>query len=363
MTNSETESHPKPDKEQSAEAEKRDRSRKKIVAACFFLFFIVLWLVIHYFASALTSTVSAETGENRFRIVEIPSGGSVSDIARKLAEEGIISNQAVFKIAATIRRSTRDLKAGEYVFDTSMSPFEVLGQLEEGRIMLHEFTIPEGYTAKQISRRLHKMGLTDGEEFLSLVEDVGFCKELGIDGSTLEGYLFPDTYRMARGLPTKTVLHMMVDRFWTVCSKEVKDNFSLDDPGLRDIVTIASVIEKEAIYDMEKPLIASVIYNRLERKMPLQCDVTIRYPLDNYGVHLTYADLAIDSPYNSYLYPGLPPTPICSPGLSAIKAALSPSQTDYLYFVSMNNGHHKFSSSLTEHNEAVHKYQILNERG
>ncbi len=155
----------------------------------------------------------------------------------------------------------------------------------------------------------------------------------------------------------------MIGRFWSVWSREAGKKGPIEGHGLREIVTIASIIEKEALFDSEKPLVASVIYNRLDRNIPLQCDVTLRYPLDNYGTHLTYADLKMDSPYNSYLYTGIPPTPICSPGLSAIRASLEPAETDYMYFVSMNNGHHKFSLTLKEHNRAVHKYQILNERG
>jgi len=363
MIDSGDELQARPDMEKQALAEQREQRGKKIVAVGFFLFFVLLWLLVHCFSNALTSTVSAKTGEREFKVVEIPSGSSVSDIARTLAREHIVSSESAFKIAASIRRSTRDLKAGEYRFDTPMSLFDVLRHLEKGRVMVHKFTIPEGFTTKQISQRLHEMGLIDGSQFMALAEDAELCKDMGVDGPNLEGFLFPDTYRMAKGLPTKTVLRILVDRFFDVYSEEIRKDNVVRDPDLKDIVIIASIIEKEAIYDDEKPLIGGVIYNRLKRRMPLQCDVTIRYPLDNYGVNLTYADLKIDSPYNSYLYRGLPPTPICSPGLSAIQAALNPLDTDYLYFVSMNNGHHKFSTSLAEHNEAVYKYQVLNEKG
>jgi UPF0755 protein len=156
---------------------------------------------------------------------------------------------------------------------------------------------------------------------------------------------------------------VMIERFWAVWAREAGERIDADSPSLHEIVTVASIIEKEALFDEEKALIAGVIYNRLERGIPLQCDVTIRYPLDNYGTHLTYADLKMDSPYNSYRNTGIPPTAICSPGLTSISAALEPAETDYMYFVSMNNGRHKFSRTLEEHNRAVRKYQILNERG
>jgi UPF0755 protein len=363
MTDSGDELQGRPDVEKQTLAEQREERGKKIVALGFFFFFVLLWLLILCFSNALVSTISTKSGDHDFRVVEIPSGSSVSKIGRTLARENIITSAVAFKVAATIRRSTRDLKAGEYRFDTSMTLFDVLRHLEKGRVMVHEFTIPEGFTVKQISQRLNAMGLVDASQFLALAEDPAFCKKMGVDASILEGFLFPDTYRIARGLPTETVIRILVDRFFDVYSEEVRKDNTVSNPDLREIVIIASIIEKEAIYDDEKPLIGGVIYNRLKRRMPLQCDVTIRYPLDNYGVNLTYADLKLDSPYNSYLYLGLPPTPICNPGLSAIRAALNPLDTDFLYFVSMNNGRHKFSTSLSEHNDAVYKYQILNEKG
>ena len=363
MNDSQDEIQVQADTEEQTLAERREQRGKRIVAVGFFLFFVLLWLLIYCFTNILNSNVSAKTGEQDFKVVEIPTGSSVSDIARTLAREHIISSATVFKIAASIRRSTRDLKAGEYRFDTSLSLFDVLCHIEQGRVMVHKFTIPEGFTLKQIARRLQETGLIDGSQFLALAEDTEFCRDMGVSGPNLEGYLFPDTYRMAKGLPTKTVLRILIDKFFDVYSEEIRKSNAVRSPDLEKIVIIASIIEKEAIYDDEKPLIGGVIYNRLKRRMPLQCDVTIRYPLDNYGVNLTYADLKLDSPYNSYIYRGLPPTPICSPGLSAIRAALNPLDTDYLYFVSMNNGRHKFSASLSEHNEAVYKYQILNEKG
>ncbi len=345
------------------ENESPDHRRQKLIAVGFFVFFIILWLVIHLLQKALTRANTVEVGQSRFAVVEVAPGSSVSDIGDKLVSERLISSKFLFKLAAVTRRSTHDLKAGEYRFERSMSMLDVLSWLEQGRVTLHRFTVPEGFTFKEIAKLLGSMRLADEEEFMRLASDPEFCREAGVDGPNLEGFLFPDTYKIARGLSTKKVIRIMVDRFWSVCSGEIQEEVATSGLKLRDIVTIASIIEKESLYDDEKPLVASVIYNRLHRNMPLQCDVTIRYPLDNYGIHLTYADLRLDSPYNSYLNAGLPPTPICNPGLPAIRAALKPAKTDYLYFVSMNNGRHKFSSSLREHNEAVFKHQILNVRG
>ena len=363
MDNPETESQPTPDEEQSASNERAERKARKIVAVGFFLLVILLWLAVRCLNKALAAGSDAEAGHPRFKVVEITSGSALSDIAGRLASENVISSELLFKVAAIGRRSTRELKAGEYRFDTSMSLLDVLSRLEQGRVMLHEFTVPEGYTVRQIARRLDEYALADAEQFVQLAADAEYCKELGVDGPSFEGFLFPDTYKIAKGLSARDVLHIMVDRFWSAWSEETRRETAGGGSTLREIVTIASIVEKEALFDDEMPLIAGVIYNRLEKNIPLQCDVTIRYPLDNYGTHLTYADLKMDSPYNSYLYPGIPPTPICSPGHSALRAALNPAETDYLFFVAMNNGRHKFSSSLEEHNRAVHKYQILNERG
>jgi UPF0755 protein len=352
-----------PQGEQTLRSEASERRRLHIVTVGFFTFFIILWLIIHFINRALTNEGPAAGGQFRFRIVEIPTGSGLSDIADRLAAHGIIDCEFLFMVAATLRQSTRDLKAGEYSFETSMSLIEVLAWLEQGHVILHKFTIPEGFTIKQIGRLVGKLNLADEAEFMRLAEDPELCSELGVEEPSLEGYLFPDTYKIAKGLPTKKVIRIMVDRFRDICLGELREEIAASQYDLRDLLIIASIIEKEALFEDEEPLIAGVIYNRLRRNMPLQCDVTIRYPLDNYGAHLTYADLEMNSPYNSYLFSGLPPTPICNPGFSAVRAALNPADTNYFYFVSMNNGRHKFSESLEEHNKAVYKYQILNERG
>jgi UPF0755 protein len=340
------------------------RKRERIISILFFAFFLLLWLILYLLNRELFySGNHIEAGEPQFSIVQIKSGSSVAEIGATLASQGLIASELVFKGTAAIRGKARSLKAGEYRFDRSMSLLDILSFLEQGRVMLHKFTIPEGSTVEHIAELLAREGLADPRQILALGADERFCSELGFDGPILEGFLFPETYKIAKGLPAKHVVRIMVDRFWRVWSSETKERPDADKINLREIISIASIIEKEAIYDDEELLVSSVIYNRLDLAMPLQCDVTIRYPLDNYGADLTYADLHLDSPYNSYLYRGLPPTPICNPGLTAIRAALNPPKTDYLYFVSMNNGRHKFSTNLRDHNEAVYKYQVLKECG
>lgn len=343
--------------------EKRATFRKKVIAVAFFFFFIFLLILLHILNKSLTQKNLGAVEQPRYTIVDIEPGASVSDIANKLAAENVISDAFLFRALTAVRRSSDRLKAGEYRFERSMSMLEVLKWLESGHVMLHKFTVPEGFTIKQIAGLLEKKGLADADDFVRLANNPMYCEQLGVGGPNLEGFLFPDTYKIAKGLPTKRVIRIMVDRFWKAYSGELAELIRASGMSLREVVTIASIIEKEAIYDDEEPLIAGVIFNRLRINMPLQCDVTIRYPLDNYGVNLTYEDLRMDSPYNSYLNKGLPPTPICSPGLSAIKAVVQPADTNYYYFVSMNNGRHKFSTTYREHSEAVFKYQVLNERG
>lgn len=338
-------------------------SRKK-VAILFFGFFLLLWAVLYLLnREILRRRIPDQAADAQSVIVQINLGSSLSDIASALAERHLVRSQLLFTALARVRGTSRHLKAGEYEFERSMSLLDILNWLEEGRVILHKFTIPEGATVEQVARLLSKKRLADSEEVLALAQNKEFIQEMGLKSTTLEGYLFPDTYKIVRGLPARQVVRIMVDRFWEVWKAERANPADSGKIDIDKIIKIASVIEKEAIYDEEEFLISSVIYNRLRLKMPLQCDVTIRYPLDNYGMNLTYANLRLDSPYNSYLHRGLPPTPICNPGRNAIRAALNPPKTDYLYFVSMNNGHHKFSTNLKDHNKAVYKYQILNEVG
>ncbi|RJP23747.1 MAG: endolytic transglycosylase MltG [Candidatus Abyssobacteria bacterium SURF_5] len=344
-------------------SENKSRTRQKVVSILFFAFFILLWLLLYFVNRTMAWPQRVEAGHPRYVVVEVPPGSPVAEIAERLSTHQLISSELIFTMAAAVRGTTHRLKSGEYRFDRTMSLLEILTWLEQGRVMLHKFTVPEGSTVEQIAMLLSNKRLADPQEVLSLANDAAFCQELGLDSPSLEGFLFPETYKIAKGLSAESVLRIMVDRFWHVWIAETNKRPDADELNLRDIVSIASIIEKEAIYDDEELLIASVIYNRLKKKMPLQCDVTIRYPLDNYGVNLTYADLELDSPYNSYRNRGLPPTPICNPGRSAIRAALSPPKTDYLYFVSMNNKRHKFSTNLKDHNDAVRKYQVLNEVG
>jgi UPF0755 protein len=252
----------------------------------------------------------------------------------------------------------KELKFGDYQLSTGMAPVTVVRRLTAGSLAMRRLTIPEGLTITQITDRLERRGLASKAELIAASRNERLRAFAGVQNDTLEGFLFPDTYYISGEESPESLVRMMVHRFEEVYRQESVGSTVIEEYDVFDIVTIASIVEKEAFLDSEKPLIGGVIYNRLRNSMRLDCDVTIQYALDKFGRHLTYADLAYDSLYNSYIYKGLPPGPICNPGRLSLRAALHPEHTDYLYFVSMNNGAHHFSRTLPEHNEAVRKYQL-----
>jgi UPF0755 protein len=238
-----------------------------------------------------------------------------------------------------------------------MSAEEILTKLLAGRVVMHPITIPEGFTMAQIGQLLGQLDITDTAEFLRWSRDPEFIESLSIQAASVEGYLFPETYHFARGTKAKEVIRTMVDgvqRLWTVDWQEQAKRLNL---SLHEVLTLASVIEKETGVQEERELIAAVFHNRLRRKIPLQSDPTVIYGLTAFDGNLRKRDLSDSSPYNTYRVQGLPPGPIASPGAHSIRAALFPSRASYLYFVSRNDGTHYFSSSLAEHNRAVERFQ------
>lgn len=209
---------------------------------------------------------------------------------------------------------------------------------------------------EQIADLLDSKGLVNKQQFLSLAQDPALLEQYGIPGPTLEGYLYPDTYQLARGISPSTAIHTMVERFWMLVRPLKK---RAEDLGMEmeDVITLASIVEKETGLAGERATIASVFLNRLKRRMRLESDPTVIYGLKNFDGNLTRKDLSKPTPYNTYVIRGLPPGPIANPGLEAIKAVLYPAKTDYLYFVSKNDGSHHFSRTLSEHNRAVRMYQ------
>ncbi len=297
--------------------------------------------------------------DDRMRPVQlvVPEGATLDQTAGLLEDRGVIRFSLVFARMARIMGKDRSIRAGEYSLHSSMSPREILQMLCRGEVVLHKVTVPEGFTVKQIATLLEKRGFASREEILAESRKVGFIKAFGFEGDSLEGYLFPDTYHFAMGLPPGEILKAMLQRFHSVYGPALRAKQAENGRRLHEVVTMASIVEKETSSRKEMPLIASVMVNRLRVGMPLQCDPTVIYGIEGFDGNLTREHLRTPNPYNTYLNKGLPPGPICNPGLDALKAVLYPADTAYLYFVSKNDGTHLFSPTLKEHNRAVEKYQ------
>ena len=290
-------------------------------------------------------------------IVVIPEGSTYQQVATLLKREHLIRSRWAFLLLGKTHEIDRKIRPGEYELDGSMAPKEILGKLLAGRVILHPVTIPEGFTLAQIAEVLATQNVTDTDEFLKLVRDRPFIASLGIEADTLEGYLFPETYSFPRGTKAKDVIKTMVEGLFHVWGTDYQTQAAHLHLSLHQVLTLASVIEKETGAKEERELIAAVFHNRLRKKIPLQSDPTVIYGLPAFDGNIHKRDLSSRSPYNTYRVQGLPPGPIGSPGAQSIHAALFPAQASYLYFVSRNDGTHHFSSTLAEHNQAVEKYQ------
>jgi UPF0755 protein len=294
------------------------------------------------------------------KVVFIKKGTHLKKVSEVLEQEGIIKNRHFFVLLTTILGKKTKVKAGEYEFHTQMLPLEVLDALVKGQVKHHLVTIPEGYTLSQIAQLLEDLNLVDKKGFLQKASSSAFINALGLSqsaGPNLEGYLFPDTYHLFREMDSEEVIQMMVYQFKKVFGPDLVNRASELGISEKEVVILASIIEKETPLPEEKPLISAVFHNRLKRKIPLQSDPTVIYGIKNFNGNLTKEHLMRPTPYNTYLIAGLPPTPICNPGKDSLLAAVRPAPVPYLYFVSKNDGSHFFSSDIEEHNRAVWKYQ------
>ncbi len=291
------------------------------------------------------------------QIVEIPSGMAFTHVSHLLHEKELLGPEWFFQVLGRVQRLDRKIIPGEYELHAGMRPTELLKKLVEGELYQHSVTIPEGYNVVQIANILDQKGLADKREILRLTKDHKFIESLDIKASTLEGYLFPDTYRFARYMPPEYIVRSFVSRFREMVTPELEAQARSIEMTLQEVLTLASVIEKETGLATERSLVSGVFHNRLRRNIPLQSDPTVIYALEYFDGNIRKADLSVKSPYNTYKVRGLPPGPIANPGLASIQAALNPTPSDFVYFVSRNDGSHKFSATLAEHNKAVDKYQ------
>ena len=291
--------------------------------------------------------------------VEISRGMSSSAIAQRLAENGVVKNRIAFE-ALCRWKSPVTLQAGEYFFDRAATPMEVFRKLATGRVFVHVVIVPEGKTMDEIADLMEREGLTSRKEFLAAASDASPVRDLAPMARNLEGYFFPATYQFPRHITSERIVEAMVKRFREEWERLQKEENGADGKSVSAVVILASLVESEARVAEERPLVAGVFYNRLRLGMALQCDPTVIYALelaDKYGGALSAKDLQFRSPYNTYQNVGLPPGPIANPGEASLRAALHPSDTDYLYFVSNSQGGHVFSRTLAEHNENVARYR------
>jgi UPF0755 protein len=332
---------------------KRRSSPKRAIFISLSLFFLATLFVC--VASGLFFITPADKGGTN-QVIIVREGLSLKEVAGELDRKEIIKSKILFELWAELLGYSRKIKAGEYELGSHMPPKRILEKLIRGEVITYPVTVPEGYTVAQISQLLHEAGLIDKEEFLLLMDDPALLEHYGISAPSLEGYLYPETYHFARGISARSTIDAMVGRFWRVVSplKERMDEVGMDLP---DVMTLASIVEKETGLAEERPTIASVFLNRLKRGMRLESDPTVIYGIKKFDGNLTRKDLNRATPYNTYIIRGLPPGPIANPGLEAIRAVLYPATTDYLYFVSRNDGSHHFSKTLSEHNRAVRTYQ------
>ena len=296
------------------------------------------------------------------QVVEIPPDASFKTVAALLAQKGLIVSPFWFRLLGKVEDAERKIKPGEYDLHTKMRPPEILDALVKGKIIQYSVVIPEGFTAYQVGKVLNEASLADDAVITRLVRTPEFAKSLGIGAATLEGYLFPDTYSFPRHTKPEEILKTMVSRFRQVYTPDLQARATALNMTEREVITLASIIEKETGQDDERPLISAVFHNRLRKRYPLQSDPTVVYEMPEFDGKWTHALLGRSTPYNTYIHPGLPPGPIANPGLKSLVAALNPAPVPYMYFVSKNDGSHQFSATLDEHNRAVGHYQKKSSR-
>ncbi|HTX57902.1 MAG TPA: endolytic transglycosylase MltG [Candidatus Acidoferrales bacterium] len=312
----------------------RSRVAGAFIVAGFLLVFgaLAAWFVTVFMDRALPT-------ENTQ--VVVPRGSTLADIAELLQSHGVIVNALAFRVLARVQHEDAEVRAGAYAFAPHTTAAQILNQLVTGGAQVATWvTIPEGFTAAQIAARLQ-------------AEGVGRAADFRRSFRGHEGYLFPSTYLIPLAATPEQVTRMLTDQFSKELPSDARQRARALHVTIAQAVTVASLVEREAKVEADRPMIAAVIYNRLRLGMPLQVDATIEYALPEYKTQLSYHDLRINSPYNTYEHPGLPPTPIANPGLPSLEAALDPAKTDALYYVYCGNGHHVFAKTFAEHQANV----------
>ncbi len=310
-----------------------------------------LWNIHNYGLTPLNT-------DQRLKDITILKGENFSTVLDKLLDGEIINQPVKFKILARLKKYDKKIKAGDYRFSPSMIPVKILKIMEKGEVSFYKVTIPEGYNLKQIASVMAESGLVDQKKFIKLSKDPSYVRQKKIAAETFEGYLFPDTYFFAKTALCEEIISMMLKRFQSKITTEMRNQAKNMNMSIHQIITIASIIEKETGAPFERPVISSVFHNRLKKGMRLQSDPTVIYGIKGFDGNITRKNLKAATPYNTYVIKGLPPGPIANPGIESIKAALYPAETGFLFFVSKKNRTHKFSTNIRDHNKAVRKYQL-----
>jgi UPF0755 protein len=315
-------------------------SRARIVASVAALLALLIGGAIVVWSSIVFLDRSLPTDALQ---VVIPRGSSLADIASLLQERGVIANALAFRVLARMQHDDTDVRAGAYAFAPHATSAEILNQLQTGGAQVATWvTIPEGFTARQIAQRLQDEGIGKAGAYADAFHGH-------------EGFLFPSTYLIPLAATPAQVARMFTDQFAKELPADARARAHALHVSVPQAVTVASLVEREAKIEQDRPMIAGVIYNRLRLHMPLQVDATIEYALPAHKTELSLRDLQVDSPYNTYQHAGLPPTPIANPGLPSLEAALNPAKTDALYYVYCGNGHHIFAKTLAQHQANVER--------
>jgi UPF0755 protein len=312
-------------------------------------------LILVHFYTALFVPPSKETV---WKEVQVTDGMSFKAITALLQKEGIIRYRGYFEIIGRLQGISRKVRTGFYGLNANMNMWEVLEAMRKGKIIEYEVVIPEGYNLYQIGWTLSGTPLiSDPQQFIALVKNKNYVRSLGVEADTLEGYLFPDTYYLPKGIKLEEIPKKMVQRYRAVFDDSYRDRARTLGFTEGQVLTLASIVEKEARVDSERKLIAAVYHNRLKLGMRLQADPTAVYGTKAWITRVTREDLKRKSPYNTYRHKGLPPGPIANPGRGAILAALYPENVDYLFFVAQGDGSHFFSKDFGEHEKAIGRYR------
>jgi UPF0755 protein len=327
----------------------------------FTILFLSLSLIL--FFVSIFSFLSTSVHHSRREVeVKVGRGEPFFSVVHKLKDRGVISNRRLFTLWARLWAMDKKVHWGVYRFGFPVAPRDVLDRMVLGRGVFHRITVPEGLSLKEVADLLDREGSVDKDQFLKEARDKELLSLLGLEQYGIEGYLFPDTYYFPVSATERDILFAMVEQFTETFTPVMEKQAEELGLSRHEVVTLASLVEKETGFQAERPLVSAVFHNRLKYNIPLQSDPTVIYGLENFSGNLRRRDLQNPSPYNTYVIRGLPPGPICNPGLSSLLSVLFPAHVPYLYFVSKNDGTHFFSQTIREHNRAVNFYQRNRQR-